>query len=485
MRFRESAPSNKTTNLAGGVAYTQNPEIELVSLLLTSFVEDQFYRSADGQLDRLKQLITDIKDKEFISQAISYARNEFGLRSITHAATIELLPFLKDKPNAYLQVKNAIRRPDDILEMVAYWKKNHKGGLPSAMRRGINAAIAEFDEYRLTKYQGKNSSVKMVDVFNLTHPKPANAEREAIYKRLMTGELKNTETWESKLSKAGQDGETEEQVAELKGAAWKDLLEQNKLGYFALLRNLRNIIVQAPDCVDLACKALLNAEEIKKSLVFPFRFMTAIDAVDELVDTHFDAVNKIKFAIDGAIEISLNNVPRFDGTTLVVLDKSGSMCGKPSRIGSLFTAVMIKANPNAHLMFFATHAQYVQLDSRVPVWLLANIIGDSSVVYGGTNFHTIFLAAQQKYDRVVILSDMQGWMGDSVAPTRELNQYKAKHAADPFIYSFDLSAYGSMQFKSDKVFCIAGFSDKIFNIVKLMEQDRNALLNTIKGYKIV
>ena len=35
---------------------------------------------------------------------------------------------------------------------------------------------------------------------------------------------------------------------------------------------------------------------------------------------------------------------KLDGETLVVLDGSGSMSGKPIKIGSLFAAVLIKAN---------------------------------------------------------------------------------------------------------------------------------------------
>jgi hypothetical protein len=41
-----------------------------------------------------------------------------------------------------------------------------------------------------------------------------------------------------------------------------------------------------------------------------------------------------------------------------------------------------------------------------------------------------------------------------------------------------------MQFPENNVFAIAGFSEKIFDIMKLMEADKNALLNTIKSVQI-
>lgn len=484
MKFRE-VTNTKVDNLAGGRAYSQPPEIELISLLLTSFVEDKFYESANSQLQRLKDLIRDIPDKVFVGKAIVYARREFGLRSITHAGIIELLPYVRNTPNFYKTVKDAIYRPDDILEMVGYFKTKATGkkGLPNALRKGINLAIGEMDEYRLAKYRGEGSSVKMVDIFNLTHPKPANEERATLYKKLMTGELKSVDTWESRLSKAGQKGETDEDVKDLKAEAWEDLLRTNKLGYFALLRNLRNIITQSPDSIDLACAALVNAVEIKKSLVFPFRYMTAIKALDEMKNPDISMITKVKKAIDDAMEISCQNVPRYDGITLIVLDCSGSMSGKPIEIGALFASALYKSNPS-HLMVFANQAQYATIDPRVPLATMTQLLKDLAArISGGTNFDAIFPLAQIKYDRVIILSDMQGWMGiDTPAATFE--QYKIKFRADPYIYSFDLNGHGSMQFKNSKVFCIAGFSDKIFGVMSKLEQDKEALIKTIMNYQV-
>ncbi len=74
---------------------------------------------------------------------------------------------------------------------------------------------------------------------------------------------------------------------------------------------------------------------------------------------------------------------------------------------------------------------------------------------------------------------MQGWVGHH-NPSGPFNEYKQRTASNPFIYSFDLQGYGSMQFPENKVFCLAGFSDKIFTIMGLMEQDKKALINEIK-----
>ena len=53
-RFNQKrvAAGPDTINLAGGEAFQESAELELVSILLTSMVQDQFYRSGNQTLDR-------------------------------------------------------------------------------------------------------------------------------------------------------------------------------------------------------------------------------------------------------------------------------------------------------------------------------------------------------------------------------------------------------------------------------------------------
>ena len=46
--FLKRAVRGNTTNLAGGRAFTQSVKDELVSILLTATLGDQFYRSGDA-----------------------------------------------------------------------------------------------------------------------------------------------------------------------------------------------------------------------------------------------------------------------------------------------------------------------------------------------------------------------------------------------------------------------------------------------------
>jgi hypothetical protein len=48
------------------------------------------------------------------------------------------------------------------------------------------------------------------------------------------------------------------------------------------------------------------------------------------------------------------------------------------------------------------------------------------------------------------------------------------------VYSFDLQGYGSLQFPEQNVFALAGFSDKVFDLMQLLETDRIALIREIE-----
>ncbi|GAG04161.1 unnamed protein product [marine sediment metagenome] len=87
------------------------------------------------------------------------------------------------------------------------------------------------------------------------------------------------------------------------------------------------------------------------------------------------------------------------------------------------------------------------------------------------------------YDRIVILSDEQGWVGYK-APTKELAAYKEKYNCNPAIYSFDLQGYGTLMFPERSVYTLAGWSDKVFDIMKMFGEDPNALINTIKRVQL-
>jgi hypothetical protein len=310
----------------------------------------------------------------------------------------------------------------------------------------------------------------------------------------MKGKLVSTGTWEVELSKAG-NAENKEAA---KGEAWATLISTRKLGYLALLRNLRNIIEQAPEALEGALSMLVDEKLIRKSLVLPFQYLTAFDEISKL--SAGPQGRLIMGAIDKAATLSLGNLPEFKGDTLVVLDVSGSMTGvqvqgmkrTPAEIGSVFAAAIARGC-NADLMVFSDRAEYVSYDPNIPVLTFAKAIPFHS---GGTNFPSIFARANRAYERIFILSDMQGYDASHTTlhgvfnryqtylNATNIGEYKSRFNCDPKIFSFDLAGYGSLMFPERNVFCLAGFSDKTMQLIGALDKDKNALVNAVETVEI-
>ena len=478
-KFNTTVPKAKTLteNLAGGQAYKQSDELALVSLLLTSFVNDQFYKNAQTTLEDLRKLSEKVKDKEFVAKAAIFARDRFGMRSITHALAGELTSQLNGAEWGKNFYDKVVVRVDDMTEIMSYYLayKTSKDSpkFPNSLKKGFAKAFDKFDSYQLAKYKGDNKEVKLVDVVNIVHPVPTVRNKSAL-EQLIKGELKSTDTWESKLSQAGQVAESEEDLTKLKSDAWSDLIIGKKIGYFALLRNLRNIINQAPTAIPAACELLVDERMIKSSRVLPFRFTTAYDEISKLGSSK--EVRDVLVAINKALDISVCNVPKFDGDTLVVMDVSGSMSGRPSEIASVFGAILAKVN-NSDVMTFSTSANYKQYN---PMDSVLTIRDGFRYAGGGTNLRDVFVKANKAYENIIILSDMQSFIGYDT-PLSQLNSYKSRFNCNPHIYSFDLAGLGTLQIPQNQIYCLAGFSDKVFDIMSLLKEDRNALVNQVRS----
>lgn len=139
-----------------------------------------------------------------------------------------------------------------------------------------------------------------MDVVNICHPKPTLGNAEAI-RLLVAYALRSEGTWESALTRAGQQAESAEQKAELKLAAWTGLVRTRKIAYFALLRNLRNILEQAPELLEDVCALLVDERLILRSRVLPFRFVTAVNEVQKLSG---DGVQRVILALNQAVDLA-------------------------------------------------------------------------------------------------------------------------------------------------------------------------------------
>lgn len=497
-KFNKKREVEMTTNNSGGAAYVSSPELELVTVLLNSFVSDGYYtKSSDGI-----KILNDALEKvnpEFAAKAAVYARNEFGMRSITHVLATEICKFASGKPWAKEFYSAIVRRPDDMTEILSYYYSKNKGNksLPNALKKGFKKAFDKFDGYQLAKYRADKQEVSLVDVVNLVRPKANSRNNEAL-KLLISGELKSTGTFESELSAAGKVGVTAEEKSQSKSEAWSKLIMSGKIGQMALLKNLRNIIETCDEAsVEKACELLTTKQRIEKSLILPFRYITALD---EIVLISGKKSKHVQRALNKAIDLACANVPSFDGDTAVVIDLSGSMDApiaggktKRNKVAALFGAMMAKAN-DADVYSFGTDCKYLPVNVNDSTMSMANWIvstNEGSGFYGGggkyavghgTNFHKIFETLSRKYARVFIFSDMENNWGNSTG-YQALQKYRSRMKVDNVkVYAFNLAVNKTLQFPERNVYALSGFSEKIFDVIDSLEIDKRALINKINNY---
>lgn len=262
--------------------------------------EKEFYEDGEEIAKRILRLAGEV-DPVTLAQVAAEARHKMHLR---HAPLLLLTALCKHGSGTDLvsrTIAHVVARADELGELLSIYQSiNGKDApLSKQLKLGLGKALAKFDEYQLAKYN-RDADVKLRDVMFLVHPKPVGRKQTSLWKRLAADELKTPDTWEVGLS-AGKD----------KTKTFTRLLKEGKLGYLALLRNLRNMVDAGVDA-ELIKSAILAREGAQR--VLPFRYVAAARACPQMEPT-----------LDEALSEAIAGMPPFDGKTVVLVDVSHSM----------------------------------------------------------------------------------------------------------------------------------------------------------------
>jgi len=480
-----------TTNLAGGVAFTHDLYNTLYSQVGTALMgEPKFYKSATKKDDIVTihdnqdhEIIQNIQkmaktDPEFVLKLAAYARNELYLRSVSTAILGEASLMAETKPFVKQYAPVILKRADELAEVLSYIQYKigdfgdsvKTGSLPACIKKGVNKALENFDEYQLAKYN-KKGNVTLIDVLRLCHP-----AHKPLYKKIINDTLATPETWETYISANGSTKEN-----------WEHIIP--KMGYMALLRNLRNF-VEKQVAPELYTDIIGDNERVLASKQFPFRFLSAYTELAQI-----GGATKAMEAVSRGLEFSLGSVPELRGNTFVAADVSGSMGGQLSRggkmtyrgVASLFAAIVNKKSDNPYLSIFASDFKMVSVPKSTSLLDTANqILGHKDIGYSTNAYLPIQHMIDNKIhvDRMFLFSDMQcydAYGGNNVA--EQVLLYRKTVNPKVFFYSFDLAGYGEMQIPqgTPNTALIAGFSDKILKFIPMFEEDSNAAINYIQN----
>ena len=535
-------PKPDTTNQQGLPAYSQDKWLTLLTMLNTLKLEPQYYRSVTNTLKELQTLIDQCakEDLYLTCQCIVYSRclGE-GMRTISHASSVFIAPYISGQEyskrfyglwNKKEQKGGVIFRPDDMAEILqGYIALNGQikqtvtlvNGVPqssetstsgpklsNAMKKGFKSVLESLDSYSLLKYKSK-----LIDIINLVHPSPKlstakieyNGEQVSTIDAIMKGYNVSANTWEVNQGEAGQivakavkegkldDQEAKQVLTQAKADNWKELLDTNKLGILAALRNLRNILINNPsqDTINKLCDLVSNPTLIREGKIFPYQ----LDVANEIMLSEFSTSysRQISQALAKGYELAIPNLKELlPGNNVVFLDQSGSMNWEIKLPGSkngsrtsciskaaLIAATIAKAT-NADIICFGSTARYVQYNPNLDVFSLAKQLSSSNM--GGTDLSTAWKLAQQsnrKYTRTFILSDNEVNRGSTY------NSYMSyvKNVGHPYVYSVDLAGYGTNAIAGDKVRYYYGYGFAMFD--DIAKSEFNAAYHLDKVKKVV
>jgi 60 kDa SS-A/Ro ribonucleoprotein len=482
--------ANVVMNYEGAKAYAMTPEMELYAAVVTAGLSDSFYEKKDNRLDRIRQLMAQ-NAPEYIARLAVYTRQQMHLRSVSMVLAVELAKINKGNDLVSKTVNGVVYRADEITELLAYYQMaNARTGpkklnkLSKQVQKGLATAFNKFDEYQFAKYN-RDAEIKLRDALFVVHPKARNEAQQTLFQKIAADSLAVPYTWETELSALGQiKFESPAKRSSAVTAKWEELIDSGKLGYMALMRNLRNILDANVSVMHVkkVCSYLADAEAVAKSKQLPFRFLSAYREIKELKS---DFVSQVLSALEVAVIYSIRNLKGFEDDTrvLIACDVSGSM-QKPISpkskvllydIGLVLGMLMQSKCKRVVTGMFGDRWKIINMPSGN---VLSNAYEfyrrEGEVGYSTNGYKVIddLLYRKVKMDKILIFTDCQMWNSEGTMSTIEHSwlAYKA-FAPDAVLYLFDLAGLGQtpLRLVKNDVFLIAGWSDKVFDVLHAIE----------------
>lgn len=382
----------------GAVAKRITPEQQLRRSVMSCLLwEREFYE--DGQ--DIATRISETADKLPLETVAAVAIEAREVANLRHVPLLLVRSMARRGGGAIIgdTLARVIQRADEITEFLALYWKDGRQPVSKQVRRGLAQAFLKFDAYQFAKYD-RDGVVKLRDALFLSHAKPDTPERAALFKAIADRTLTPPDTWEVALSGGADKRETFER-----------LLREGKLGYLALLRNLRNMAAAGVDA-GLMRDAIVARKGAQR--VLPFRFVAAARACPQMEP-----------ALDQALVANIAEMPRLVGRTVVLVDVSGSMnapLSARSDMTRMDAAAALASVINAEdLRVFSFSNRLVEVPPRRGMSGVDAVIRSQS--HGGTEMSRAVAWVNQNvpHDRLVVITDEQAngysvWGGRQSVP---------------------------------------------------------------------
>lgn len=342
--------------------------------------ENTFYEDGVSIVSRIKDLTKEC-DAQDVADIALRAKHDMRLRHVPLLLVRELFRDRDSRKLAADTLAKIISRPDDITEFLAlYWNENKDEPLAKQAKLVLGRAFHKFDEYSLQKYNGGSKAIKLVDALRIVHP-----EKSELLGKLRRNELATPDTWEVEISQTTD-----------KKASWTRLIQEEKLGGFAMLRNLRNMREASVD----AALIKEGIAKINAGKLMPINFIAA-----GIHNTQFEPNIEAKF-------FESFQKDKTAGKTIVLVDTSGSMNDRLSaksemrRMDVASSLAMIARETFEDMRLFCFSNLLGEMPARRGFAIKDLINGFE---HGGTDLGGAikYIIENVEYDRLIVITDEQ------------------------------------------------------------------------------
>lgn len=444
---RQSESETSTTNFMGGISYTINPLDTLKMITASSiFGEPQYYRDGENSeakiidglygidasfvryslsvMDAFKGMDTSQVMEKAIDEALDYdyeavlnwaveLREKYLMRLNPQVILVRASrhpkreEYTKENPGKFAEISlKVMSRADDVINQIQYWlaKNGSKKGIPAILKRSWAKRISSMDAYSMSKYA--NAGIGLIDAVRISHAK---------------GELIDTLMRDGRVPMP--EGENTWERLRASGMKWKDILHEIRIPHMALLRNLRGICAEVKDSEIIHDALELLKRGVKGGRQFPFRYLSAMRAVENANINYLDTV---KHALEECMNISCANLPRMPGKSAFLSDNSGSAWGtctsefgtmQVAEIGNLSSVIGAMSSDEGIVFPFGDRLESLHIDKNRGILEQSRRVSEIGNTCGGATENGIWLFFKEAlmnhvhWDNIFVYSDMQAGHG--------------------------------------------------------------------------
>lgn len=490
-------PKTDTRNEAGGRAYSFDARHALAQLAATGCMNSTFYVNATDQLDTVLGLCNKI-EPEFIARVALYARSKGHMKDLPAllcaVLSVQSPGLLAEVFDRVIDNPRMLRNFVQIMRSGVVGRKS-LGSLPKRL-------VLQWLENRTDKqlfFGSVGNDPSLADVVKMVHPKPATKSRAALYGYLIgrdfvEADLADIVRHYIKFMRNTTVGavpvpDVPFQLLTALPLTQKDWSSIAQNGSWQMTRVnlntfLRHGVLEKKEMVSTIANRLRNPRLIEKARVFPYQLLAAYQNIDVGVPL------EIQDALQDAMEISINDVPRISGQVYVFVDVSGSMHsavtgfrrGSTSKVRCIDVAALVGAaikrkNRETVVIPFESKAiTNFRLNSRDSVMTNAQKL--VNLPAGGTNCGAPleYLNRQKATgDMIIYVSDNESWVdspyygrwggGSATKTMKEWSAFKTRSPNAKMI-CIDIQPNTTTQAKErEDIVNVGGFSDQVFDLI--------------------